>query len=126
MIFYPTVDGKNVYGIFRTTVGIGEGGKTVYFSKQSFEPKAGGEVKLKSIDEVKQSISKGEFLSNAAGASGTATITDYELCYYCDGVAKDGKLYVQPVYVFSAEIDNGTGEAEHFNVFVDAAAQAKS
>lgn len=58
MIFYPTVDGKNVYGIFRTTVGIGEGGKTVYFSKQSFEPKAGGEVKLKSIDEVKQSISK--------------------------------------------------------------------
>lgn len=126
VIFYPTVDGKNVYGIFRTTVGIGEGGKTVYFSKQSFEPKAGGEVKLKSIDEVKQSISKGEFISNAAGASGTATITDYELCYYCDGVAKDGKLYVQPVYVFSAEIDNGTGEAEHFEVFVDAASQAKS
>lgn len=79
VIFYPTVDGKNVYGIFRTTVGIGEGGKTVYFSKQSFEPKAGGEVKLKSIDEVKQSISKGEFISNAAGASGAATITDYEL-----------------------------------------------
>gem|GEM_PF-5997519 len=121
VIFYPTVDGKNVYGIFRTTVGIGEGGKTVYFSKQSFEPKAGGEVKLKSIDEVKQSISKGEFISNAAGASGTATITDYELCYYCDGVVKDGKLYVQPVYVFSAEIDNNTGEAEHFEVFVDAA-----
>lgn len=126
VIFYPTVDGKNVYGIFRTTVGIGEGGKTVYFSKQSFEPKAGGEVKLKSIDEVKQSISKGEFISNAAGASGTATITDYELCYYCDGVAKDGKLYVQPVYVFSAEIDSDTGEAEHFEVFVDAASQAKS
>ncbi len=126
VIFYPTVDGKNVYGIFRTTVGIGEGGKTVYFSKQSFEPKAGGEVKLKSIDEVKQSISKGKFISNAAGASGTATITDYELCYYCDGVAKDGKLYVQPVYVFSAEIDNDTGEAEHFKVFVDAASQAKS
>lgn len=126
VIFYPTVDGKNVYGIFRTTVGIGEGGKTVYFSKQSFEPKAGGEVKLKSIDEVKQSISKGEFISNAAGASGTATITDYELCYYCDGVVKDGKLYVQPVYVFSAEIDNNTGEAEHFKVFVDAASQAKS
>jgi hypothetical protein len=123
VIFYPTVDGKNVYGIFRTTVGIGEGGKTVYFSKQSFEPKAGGEVKLKSIDEVKQSISKGKFISNAAGASGTATITDYELCYYCDGVAKDGKLYVQPVYVFSAEIDNDTGEAEHFKVFVDAASQ---
>lgn len=126
VIFYPTVDGKNVYGIFRTTVGIGEGGKTVYFSKQSFEPKAGGEVKLKSIDEVKQSISKGKFISNAAGASGTATITDYELCYYCDGVVKDGKLYVQPVYVFSAEIDNNTGEAEHFEVFVDAASQAKS
>ena len=126
VIFYPTVDGKNVYGIFRTTVGIGEGGKIVYFSKQSFEPKAGGEVKLKSIDEVKQSISKGEFISNAAGASGTATITDYELCYYCDGVVKDGKLYVQPVYVFSAEIDNNTGEAEHFKVFVDAASQAKS
>lgn len=126
VIFYPTVDGKNVYGIFRTTVGIGEGGKTVYFSKQSFEPKAGGEVKLKSIDEVKQSISKGKFISNAAGASGTATITDYELCYYCDGVVKDGKLYVQPVYVFSAEIDNDTGEAEHFKVFVDAASQAKS
>lgn len=126
VIFYPTVDGKNVYGIFRTTVGIGEGGKTVYFSKQSFEPKAGGEVKLKSIDEVKQSISKGEFISNAAGASGTATITDYELCYYCDGIVKDGKLYVQPVYVFSAEIDNDTGEAEHFEVFVDAASQAKS
>lgn len=126
VIFYPTVDGKNVYGIFRTTVGIGEGGKTVYFSKQSFEPKAGGEVKLKSIDEVKQSISKGKFISNAAGASGTATITDYELCYYCDGVVKDGKLYVQPVYVFSAEIDNNTGEAEHFKVFVDAASQAKS
>ncbi len=126
VIFYPTVDGKNVYGIFRTTVGIGEGGKTVYFSKQSFEPKAGGEVKLKSIDEVKQSISKGEFISNAAGASGTATITDYELCYYCDGVVKDGKLYVQPVYVFSAETDSDTGEAEHFKVFVDAASQAKS
>lgn len=126
VIFYPTVDGKNVYGIFRTTVGIGEGGKIVYFSKQSFEPKAGGEVKLKSIDEVKQSISKGEFISNAAGASGTATITDYELCYYCDGVVKDGKLYVQPVYVFSAEIDNDTGEAEHFKVFVDAASKAKS
>ena len=123
VIFYPTVDGKNVYGIFRTTVGIGEGGKTVYFSKQSFEPKAGGEVKLKSIDEVKQSISKGEFISNAAGASGTATITDYELCYYCDGVAKDGKLYVQPVYVFSAEINNA-GEAEQIKVFVDAASQA--
>lgn len=123
VIFYPTVDGKNVYGIFRTTVGIGEGGKTVYFSKQSFEPKAGGEVKLKSIDEVKQSISKGEFISNAAGASGTATITDYELCYYCDGVAKDGKLYVQPVYVFSAEINNA-GESEQIKVFVDAASQA--
>lgn len=123
VIFYPTVDGKNVYGIFRTTVGIGEGGKTVYFSKQSFEPKAGGEVKLKSIDEVKQSISKGEFISNAAGASGAATITDYELCYYCDGVAKDGKLYVQPVYVFSAEINNA-GESEQIKVFVDAASQA--
>lgn len=123
VIFYPTVDGKNVYGIFRTTVGIGEGGKTVYFSKQSFEPKAGGEVKLKSIDEVKQSISKGEFISNAAGASGTATITDYELCYYCDGVAKDGKLYVQPVYVFSAEINNA-GESKQIKVFVDAASQA--
>lgn len=123
VIFYPTVDGKNVYGIFRTTVGIGEGGKTVYFSKQSFEPQAGGEVKLKSIDEVKQSISKGEFISNAAGASGTATITDYELCYYCDGVAKDGKLYVQPVYVFSAEINNA-GESEQIKVFVDAASQA--
>lgn len=123
VIFYPTVDGKNVYGIFRTTVGIGEGGKTVYFSKQSFEPKAGGEVKLKSIDEVKQSISKGEFISNAAGASDTATITDYELCYYCDGVAKDGKLYVQPVYVFSAEINNA-GESEQIKVFVDAASQA--
>lgn len=122
VIFYPTVDGKNVYGIFRTTVGIGEGGKTVYFSKQSFEPKAGGEVKLKSIDEVKQSLSKGEFVSNAAGTAGTATITDYELCYYCDGVAKDGKLYVQPVYVFSAEINN-EGESKQIKVFVDAASQ---
>ena len=123
VIYYPVVDGRGTYGIFRTTVGIGEGGKIVYFSKQSFGLKELGEVRLKNADEVRADLNSGKFISNAAGASGTATITDYELCYYCDGVVKDGKLYVQPVYVFSAEIDSDTGEAEHFKVFVDAASQ---
>lgn len=126
VIFYPTVDGKNVYGIFRTTVGIGEGGKIVYFSKQSFGLKELGEVRLKNADEVRADLSSGKFVSNAAGTDGVATLTYCRLQYYCDGVVKDGKLYVQPVYVFSAEIDNNTGEAEHFKVFVDAASQAKS
>ena len=45
------------------------------------------------------------------------------IAYYCDGVAKDGKLYVQPVYVFSAEINN-SGESEQIKVFVDVASQA--
>lgn len=126
VIFYPTVDGKNVYGIFRTTVGIGEGGKIVYFSKQSYGLEELGEVRLKNADEVRTDLSSGKFVSNAAGTDGVATLTYCRLQYYCDGVVKDGKLYVQPVYVFSAEIDNNTGEAEHFEVFVDAASQAKS
>lgn len=126
VIFYPTVDGKNVYGIFRTTVGIGQGGKIVYFSKQSYGLKELGEVRLKSADEVRADLNRDKFVSNAAGTDGVATLTYCRLQYYCDGVVKDGKLYVQPVYVFSAEIDNDTGEAEHFEVFVDAASQAKS
>lgn len=124
--YYPIVNGRGTYGIFRTTVGIGEGGKIVYFSKQSFDLKELGEVSLKSVDEVRADLNSGKFVSNAAGTDGVATLTDYSLEYYCDGVVKDGELYVQPVYVFSAEIDNDTGEAEHFNVFVDAASQAKS
>lgn len=126
VIYYPVVDGRGTYGIFRTTVGIGEGGKIVYFSKQSFGLKELGEVRLKNADEVRADLSSGKFVSNAAGTDGVATLTYCRLQYYCDGVVKDGKLYVQPVYVFSAEIDNDTGEAEHFKVFVDAASQAKS
>ena len=126
VIYYPVVDGRGTYGIFRTTVGIGEGGKIVYFSKQSFGLKELGEVRLKNADEVRADLSSGKFVSNAAGTDGVATLTYCRLQYYCDGVVKDGKLYVQPVYVFSAEIDNNTGEAEHFEVFVDAASQAKS
>lgn len=126
VIYYPVVDGRGTYGIFRTTVGIGEGGKIVYFSKQSYGLKELGEVRLKNADEVRADLSSGKFVSNAAGTDGVATLTYCRLQYYCDGVVKDGKLYVQPVYVFSAEIDNNTGEAEHFEVFVDAASQAKS
>ena len=126
VIYYPVVDGRGTYGIFRTTVGIGEGGKIVYFSKQSYGLKELGEVRLKNADEVRADLSSGKFVSNAAGTDGVATLTYCRLQYYCDGVVKDGKLYVQPVYVFSAEIDNNTGEAEHFEVFVDAALQAKS
>lgn len=126
VIYYPVVDGRGTYGIFRTTVGIGEGGKIVYFSKQSYGLKELGEVRLKNADEVRADLSSGKFVSNAAGTDGVATLTYCRLQYYCDGVVKDGKLYVQPVYVFSAEIDNDTGEAEHFEVFVDAASQAKS
>ncbi len=121
--YYPVVDGRAAYGIFKTTVDIGEGGKIVCFSKQSYGLKELGEVRLKNADEVRADLNSGKFVSNAAGTDGVATLTDYNLAYYCDGLAKDGKLYVQPVYVFSAEIDNDAGEAEHFEVFVDAASQ---
>lgn len=107
--YYPKVDGRPVYGVFRIVVSVGTDGKIVSTLKLAGEYKPAAEVPLKTWDDVRADLASGSYFILSAGSGADSTLTHAKLAYYTDVKSDD----ILPVYSLSDE----TGEMQ---ILIDA------
>lgn len=128
VMFVPPIDGKEVYGLYRILLVIGDNGEIRDVFKQADPVEFVKSVKLKTEEQVMEEVQNHpETLSSNAVDIDKGVITDCELIYYVDGESVDGKNYAYPVYVLTGKEDNTASQKrtagqqdECFSVIVDA------
>lgn len=114
--FYPTVDGKPVYGVSRIIVSVGHEGEIEAVRKYHRDFESSEEVTLKSFDEAFNELKNGKASINISEKAKEAKINNVGIAYWEDPY--EDKLH--PVYLFQGEtvID---GNIEKFDAFLPAA-----
>jgi hypothetical protein len=122
--YYPQIDGYNVYGIHRISIGINYNREIERFGKQVNNFEKGMEVRLKTRDEVAENLKSGECVSTIEANPKEIDVIGCALVYYADAMPSDaGETYIYPVYLIKGSYKNLSGEAEDFNIYVDAIAE---
>lgn len=126
VVFYPSIEGHDIYGLYRIMIVVGNNGTIQKVFKQASPVKSSEEVPLKSKEEVITEVMENPMsFSTTANGIDKGIITDCELSYYMDGVTVDGNNYAYPVYVLSGS-DKAVGysmdetQENRFSVIVDA------
>lgn len=85
--FYPSIEGHEVYGLYRIMIVVGNNGTIQKVFKQASPVKSSEEVPLKSKEEVIAEVMENPMsFSTTANGIDKGIITDCELSYYMDGV----------------------------------------
>lgn len=118
--FYPSIDGRSVFGIFRICVSLDPYGTVVDVKKQVNEVSEVIQVPAKTLDSVQSDLKLHNYSGSFSENLIDAQIYDCDLSYYADAVSVNGKTYVYPVYVLLGEGESGSGEIKSFDVIIDA------
>ena len=97
--FYPTIDGKPVYGNFRIGISVGAGGKIVGVDKFACPYERAEQTAAKNMDEVQTALNEKDYTLVADVAPNTLTVDTVSDAFYAD--PESG--YIQPIYVLEAE-----------------------
>ena len=97
--FYPTVDGKKVYGNFRIGISVGADGKIVGVDKFACSYELAEQTAAKDMDEVQTALNEKDYTLVADVAPNTLTVDTVSDAFYAD--PESG--YIQPIYVLEAE-----------------------
>lgn len=102
--FSPLIGGKDVYGLYRLRVSIGEGGRVQQVFVQAPALGVAADVPLKTQGQVEEEArSHPENIRFLGESPGTAVLADCRLAYYVDGTGGSGRVYAYPVYIMSVE-----------------------
>lgn len=97
--YYPKVDGRPVYGVFRIVVSVGTDGEVVGTLKLAGKYESTDEVPLKTWDDIRADLASGSYFILSAASGTDAALTHVELAYYADVESDD----ILPVYSLSDE-----------------------
>lgn len=113
--FYPVIDGKQVYGISRIIITVGNEGEIEGVNKYHRDFEFHAEAPLKSVQTAFDEVKNGKASNSIPPKATEASIVGVEIGYWEDPDA----TYLQPVYVFVGEtkID---GKLEKFDAVVPA------
>ena len=119
---YPSIDGYNVYGIFRIILKFNSLGEVKSVYKLANELGVHSDIKLKSREAVLKTLEAGEFSPSYSEELNDTVITSCHLAYYSDAIIdkKTRKSYVYPIYVLIGQGTNEYGEIQKFDIFIDA------
>ena len=117
---YPSVDGKNVYGIFRIMVEINSENQIKSLFCLTNNVKQYEQVKLKTKNDIIEDIKNGNFSPGIPEPLTNAVINGCYLTYYADAVVHSGKTYIYPIYTLIGEGINEREEIVEFSLMIDA------
>lgn len=122
VMFTPQIAGKDVYGIYRLDLVIGDNGKIRDVYKQAGPVTLAQSVPLKTEKEVRDAVlHHPEAIFSTATGMASGVITQCELVYYVDGIPANGKIYACPVYLLTGTgEDSVTGTQQIFTIYMDA------
>lgn len=107
--YYPTVENRPVYGVFRICIAVGANGKIVEAEKLAGEYEKVTEVPLADLQTVKNNFAAQKFLCIKDERQQNPEMEQAELGFYADAESE----YIQPVY----DISNADKTAE---ILIDA------
>ncbi len=98
VFYYPTVENRPVYGVFRICVAVGAEGKIVGVEKLAGEYEKIAQVQLSDLRTIKNRFLAQGFLCTRDESPQNRKMEQAELGFYADV----GDEYIQPVYVVSS------------------------
>ncbi|ADQ39634.1 hypothetical protein Calkr_0056 [Caldicellulosiruptor acetigenus I77R1B] len=118
--FYPSINGKPVYGVSRIVVSVGSNGKIIGVRKWYKDIEEYKKVKLISAEKALEKIKKREASNNINPRAKSATINKVFLAYWEDAGTIEEQPYLQPVWVFCGEAITEDGSRDTFDAVVPA------
>lgn len=118
---HPTMDGKEVYGVYRIRLSFDRDGNVVelYLLYNPVEAKT--DVSFKSAQKLQETLTAGDYAASVDQELQSYAITSTELAYYMDAdVNEAGDFCMYPVYILKGTGTDRTGETQTFDVIVDA------
>lgn len=107
--YYPKVDGKDVYGVYRICISVGSDGKIVGVDKLASEYELVKEVPVKSKEQLYSDFMNGDFTFTSDITNSNTILSNADLIFYVDPHSE----YIQPV----VRISDANREAE---IIIDA------
>lgn len=113
--FYPTIDNKQVYGISRIIVTIGDNGSIEAVNNYYHDFELFKQEPIKTVQTAFEEMKQGKASNNIAPEAKEAIITSVHMGYWED----PDQVYIQPVYVFVGETEI-EGQNHSFDAVVPA------
>ena len=98
VFYYPTVENRPIYGVFRICIAVGAEGKIVGVEKLAGEYEKIAQVQLSDLRTIKNRFLAQNFLCTRDESPQNRKMEQAELGFYADV----GDEYIQPVYVVSS------------------------
>ena len=98
VFYYPTVENRPIYGVFRICIAVGAEGKIVGVEKLAGEYEKIAQVQLSDLRTIKNRFLAQDFLCTRDESPQNRKMEQAELGFYADV----GDEYIQPVYVVSS------------------------
>jgi hypothetical protein len=123
---YPSIDGYNVFGVFRITIEMDHNGQVHSVYKLANNVEVYASVNLKTRDDITEDLDQGNYSAGISSNLHDVEITSCHLAYYADAVVDKttGDTYVYPVYVLLGNGKTDENLTKTFDVIIDAAAAA--
>lgn len=99
VFYYPTVENRPIYGVFRICIAVGAEGKIVGVEKLAGEYEKIAQVQLSDLRTIKNRFLAQDFLCTRDESPQNRKMEQAELGFYADV----GDEYIQPVYVVSSD-----------------------
>ena len=109
IFYYPTVEGKPVYGVFRICIAVGANGEIVGVEKLANEYEKVADVPLITVQQVSEEVAADRFMYIGEDDLEQSTLSEVQISLYADVESE----FVQPVY----EIASNDGSAR---ILIDA------
>lgn len=118
---HPTVDGKEVYGVYRIQISFDKDCNVVGLHLLYNPVELKTTVPLKDKTAVQTMLDKKDYSMDAAEELQNYALSSTELAFYMDAdVNEDGNFFMYPVFVLHGQGTNSDGNAQRFDVIVDA------
>ncbi|ADQ07053.1 conserved hypothetical protein [Caldicellulosiruptor hydrothermalis 108] len=118
--FYPSINGKPVYGVSRIMVSVGDNGKIIEVDKLYKDIEEYKKVKIVPAEKALEKVKKRQASNNINPRAKSATINKVFLAYWEDAGTIEEQPYLQPVWVFAGEAVTEDGKYESFDAVVPA------
>ncbi len=118
---HPTVEGKEVYGVYRIQISFDKDCNVVGLHLLYNPVELKTTVPLKDKASVQTMLDKKDYSMNATEELQNYALSSTELAFYMDAdVNEDGDFFMYPVFVLHGQGTDSDGNAQQFDVIVDA------
>lgn len=118
---HPTVEGKEVYGVYRIQISFDKDCNVVGLHLLYNPVELKTTVPLKDKASVQTMLDKKDYSMNATEELQNYALSSTELAFYMDAdVNEDGDFFMYPVFVLHGQGTDSDGNTQQFDVIVDA------